>query len=211
VIKRPRFNGQNKTWVEEDIIKLKEVGPYLFPEEMSLMFPNRRVSAVRNMCKELNIPRTQRKIFYPRVYDNVADGNYVSGLVDGEGFFTVTISERHRTARFRFGMNLRTDDKAILIWLQSYFDAGEIYDTKRFNPLSCFNCNGLYYALSRIIPHFNNYPLRAKKKMDFELWAKMVQLQSKYYRISMADADWRLMLSLHSTLMLCRKFKKEEK
>src|SRR5262245_2631817 len=84
----------NLPWSEEEIERLKEVYPTAFLQEMQDLFPSRRVSAVTQMANRLRVRRGARHVWFPRVYDDVADGNYVSGLVDGEGSFKVSIVNR---------------------------------------------------------------------------------------------------------------------
>lgn len=172
-------------WTEEELQRLQDVYPAALPEEISQLFPGRTESAVKQRANKMYLCHSERKVFFPKSYDNVADGNYVSGLVDGEGSFMVSIVQRRGRWNFnpKFGVCLRVDDSEILHWLQIYFGCGR-YTTalNRKSPLGIFVIANLYDILSKVIPHFDTFPLRAKKKRDYAIWKQMVLLQARYFR-----------------------------
>jgi len=59
-------------------------------------------------------------------------GNYVSGFIDGEGCFTIVISQ-HKTkklgvdARLHFQIEVRSDDLPIIQDIQETINCGRIY------------------------------------------------------------------------------------
>ncbi len=80
-------------------------------------------------------------------------------------------------------MNLRIDDKPIIKWLHKYFGVGRIVPGMRAkSPYIKYEATNLYDILASIVPHFEKYKLRAKKKMDYEVWVEMVKLQAIWYR-----------------------------
>ncbi len=114
---------------------------------------------------------------------------YIRGLVDGEGSFTVFVrdphatKERRRRAKVepRFIVKLQECDRPILEELVEFFRCGRIYLQKdhRANHATCFR----YEVHARddlrrvIIPFFREYPPQApSKKRDFDLFVAILEL-----------------------------------
>ena len=109
--------------------------------------------------------------------------SYISGYVDGEGCFCISIRPRkgNKTrwevvASFSVAQN---EDRAEVIRLiKDYFECGFIrrnisdktlkYETRNLNTL-----------LTKIIPHFEKYPLQSGKQKDFEIFKKVCQKMNK--------------------------------
>ena len=113
--------------------------------------------------------------------------DYIVGLVDGEGSFTVYIKnpkqykkvERRAKAEPRFYIKLIEKDKKVLYGLKKFFGCGNVYFQKdtRTNHQNCYR----YEVASRkdlekiIIPFFQRYPLRFySKQKDFHLFCKLM-------------------------------------
>lgn len=112
---------------------------------------------------------------------------YIIGLVDGEGSFTVYIrnpdevknTNRRVKVEPKFNLKLIEKDKKILYELQKFFRCGQVYFQKdsRPNHQNCyryevFNRNDLRTI---IIPFFKKHRLRlVSKRHDFELFSKLV-------------------------------------
>ena len=113
--------------------------------------------------------------------------NYVIGLVDGEGSFTVYICnpdsekavKRRARAEPKFYLKLIEKDKAILYELKNFFDCGNVYFQKdsRRNHQNCYR----YEVVSRkeleinIIPFFRKHRLRLPtKRKDFRLFCRIM-------------------------------------
>ncbi|MBI4253050.1 LAGLIDADG family homing endonuclease [Candidatus Uhrbacteria bacterium] len=99
---------------------------------------------------------------------------YVSGFVDGEGSFLVSFSIRKKfllgvETRPSFTISQHQRSKVVLDDLKDFFGCGTI----RFNihdgtyKYEVRNINDL---CEKIIPHFEQYPLRSSKYHDFETW-----------------------------------------
>lgn len=120
---------------------------------------------------------------FPNDINRDTFGWYISGFTDGEGCFSLFLSDRVRSGRKKqarptpsasFALNLRKDDDGILKLIQSYFQCGSlIYGgtttqcTLRFRKLS---------DLAVIVEHFDKFNLFAKKKEDFKIWKQAVGL-----------------------------------
>lgn len=117
------------------------------------------------------------------------DSNYVVGLVDGEGSFTVYVknpdskAETKRRVRVepRFFLKLIEKDKNILNELKRFFGCGAVYfqkDTRR-NHQNCyrFEVSNRTDLENKIIPFFKRNTLRlCSKKRDFEIFCRIFQM-----------------------------------
>lgn len=116
------------------------------------------------------------------------NSNYIIGLVDGEGSFTVYIRnpdskkrvKRRVKAEPRFYLKLVEKDKSILYELKRFFHCGNVYfqKDKRKNHQNCYR----YEVANRndleniIVPFFKKYRLKlTSKKNDFEIFCKIMK------------------------------------
>ena len=107
---------------------------------------------------------------------------YITGLIDGEGSFNVTISKASNRSigyiiTLSFEIALLSKDIKLLESLRDYFKIGSIYDhvgnMKRYKVSSVKNLTSI------ILPHFDKYPLTTKKRSDFEVFKRIVVLLNK--------------------------------
>ena len=118
--------------------------------------------------------------------------DYVVGLVDGEGSFTVYIknpnsqkkTERRTKAEPRFYLKLIERDKNILYGLKKFFSCGNVYFQKdsRPNHQNCYR----YEVTNRddlekyIIPFFLKYePKFNSKRKDFQIFCELMKMIRK--------------------------------
>lgn len=116
------------------------------------------------------------------------DPNYIVGLVDGEGSFTVYVKnpqEKKKVKRRvlvepRFYVKLQEEDKQVLKELKRYFNCGNVYFQKdgRKNHKNCYR----YEVANRedlkriIIPFFKRYsPRVSSKRRDFRLFCEIMR------------------------------------
>jgi hypothetical protein len=107
---------------------------------------------------------------------------YISGYVDGEGCFTVSISPRAKLlvgweVRPSLSVSQNGDRAEVLRMLEAYFGCGSIrpdrsdktvkWETRRLNDL-----------VERVIPHFERYPLLSGKRLDFERFGAVCRLMA---------------------------------
>ena len=114
--------------------------------------------------------------------------DYIIGLVDGEGSFTVYVRNpdlkknvaRRVKAEPRFYLKLREKDKDILYELKRFFGCGNVYfqRDRRKNHQNCYR----YEVANRndleriIIPFFRKYPLKlVSKNKDFGIFCKIME------------------------------------
>jgi len=114
-------------------------------------------------------------------------GDFIAGLVEGEGCFAFTLRrDRHLDRKkykeyfyykAQFAITLRKDDLNLLKQVQEKTGFGHIYMINNMVRYDEQNTDILY---KKVIPFFRKYPLYGKKKDDFELWSEAVKLLYKY-------------------------------
>lgn len=113
-----------------------------------------------------------------------AFGNWLSGFVDGEGCFRLVVEKRGVTPAAGFRIKLRADDAEILDEIRTWWGCGTLfrcdprYDELRSNakPGAVFSVHKTADLMRVVVPHFEIYPLRAKKSRDFSIWRQGVEL-----------------------------------
>jgi hypothetical protein len=117
--------------------------------------------------------------------------DYIVGLVDGEGSFTVYVRDpsRIKTAARRvvepkFYVKLIEKDKDILFALKEFFGCGSVYFQKdtRPNHQNCYRFEVYRWddLTNVIIPFFGKHHLRFEsKRNDFQIFTLMMNLLNK--------------------------------
>ena len=101
--------------------------------------------------------------------------SYISGYVDGEGCFTVSISPRPTIlvgweVRPSLSVSQNADRSEVLLEIQRYFGCGTLRPDRSDRTLK-WETRSLPLLVARVIPHFTRYPLLSGKRKDFELFA----------------------------------------
>ena len=106
------------------------------------------------------------------------DSRWVSGFVDGEGCFHVSINKIPKMSigwqvlpEFRIVQHER--DESVLKELQQFFGAGKVvtnHGARKELRIRKLN------DLRNVVLFFKQYPLRTKKKKNFEIFAKILEL-----------------------------------
>ncbi len=107
---------------------------------------------------------------------------YISGYVDGEGCFTVSISPRAKLlagweVRPSFSVSQNGDRAEVLRALQAYFGCGSIRPDRSDRTLK-WETRKLDDLVERVIPHFEKFPLLSGKQLDFERFAAVCRLMA---------------------------------
>lgn len=126
---------------------------------------------------------------FPADIDRDAFGHWISGFSDGESTFQLRAQrdpgtgKAHPIALFRIA--LRADDSDVLALIQSYWGCGTLIrfqykpsDTLNANPHATFSVLKVGDLFGVVIPHFERYPLMAKKRNDFMIWRQGVELMA---------------------------------
>ena len=113
--------------------------------------------------------------------------HYICGFVDGEGCFCVSIGRKRfriPEVRLKFEIELREDDEPILQEIKETLGCGSIYHLKyeryeKWRPHVKFMVGSAGEIREKIIPFFLKYPLKAKKKNQFELFCRVSEMISR--------------------------------
>ena len=92
---------------------------------------------------------------------------YVTGLVDGEGCFCISLAIRAKLrlgleVRPSFSLSLNEKDLRLLEDLQTFFACGWIRESKSDRTFK-YEARSIGDLTSKILPHFERYPLRGDK------------------------------------------------
>ena len=102
------------------------------------------------------------------------DPAYVTGLIDAAGSFTFSRTSKQLSVYFA----VKLADRDLLEDLQAFFGVGRIYTTGR----SAYYRVNRREELPRIVAHFDQHPLRSKKRETYELWKQMVEAKAEFRR-----------------------------
>lgn len=105
-------------------------------------------------------------------------GYWLSGFVDGEGCFSIHHQKRTDSCMAALTIALRDDDAAILYEIRDALGLGLIYHNKPrqvgpSKPQVRWDVHRKADVL-QLVALFDRYPLRAKKKRDYEIWRRAV-------------------------------------
>jgi hypothetical protein len=107
---------------------------------------------------------------------------YISGYVDGEGCFTVSIAPRATLVvgwevRPSLSVSQNGDRAEVLRLVESYFGCGSIRPDRSDRTLK-WETRRLGDLVERVIPHFDRFPLLSGKRRDYERFAAICRLMS---------------------------------
>jgi len=126
---------------------------------------------------------------------------WVTGFTDAEGSFIISVYKRSDSNNWQikpsFELGLHSKDISILQELKIYFGVG-IINTRIGKNVTSFTVTKISDLVNVIIPHFSNFPLQTQKRVDFELWAKIVE--SKKNKEHLTHEGLLKILSLKSAL-----------
>lgn len=117
--------------------------------------------------------------------ERLKTGYWISGFVDGEGCFTVSII-KNKTTKFgrqifpEFVVTQSSKSLSVLKEIQEFFECGSIVLNKRYDNhrehLYKFCVRSVAELDKKIIPFFLEFKLRTAKKNDFLLFQKLLKL-----------------------------------
>lgn len=148
--------------------------PLLWERLQSLSHPLRMVEDVPNPWLGQNAGSLQQAVDVP---------SYLSGYVDGEGCFMVSIAPRNTLkvgweVRPSVSVSQNGDRPEVLLLLQEYFRAGTLRPDRSDKTLK-WEVRSLSVLITKVIPHFERYPLLSGKQKDFELFAEICRRMMK--------------------------------
>jgi hypothetical protein len=115
--------------------------------------------------------------------------SYISGYVDGEGCFSVSIAPRPRLVvgwevRPSLAVGQNGDRAEVLHAMQRYFGCGSVRPNRRDKTLK-WEVRSLPLLWERVIPHFRTYPLLSGKRLDFDLFERVCASMIEEHHLSM--------------------------
>lgn len=106
----------------------------------------------------------------------------VTGLTDGEGSFTYSITKTGLT-RFKisleFKVTQKTHSEGILYELKDYFGCGNVVIDNRTTDTKKYHVTSLQSILTNVIPHFDLYPCITSKELNYRDWKKIANMMNK--------------------------------
>ena len=104
---------------------------------------------------------------------------YLVGFVDGEGSFNISFKIRKdytNGIQIYPSFNISQKEESILIWIKNQFSCGTIRN--RGDGVCYYEVHNLKDLREVIIPFFNKYELKTKKKKAFEIFSQVIQILS---------------------------------
>ena len=105
---------------------------------------------------------------------------FITGLVEGEGCFSVSFSQRKRLklgieTRPSFSLSLNRRDLRLLEQVQAYFGCGGIRYSRSDRTYK-YEVRSVPELARKVLPHFERHPLQGSKAEDFRLFAEIVRM-----------------------------------
>jgi hypothetical protein len=116
-----------------------------------------------------------------KTYNNALDPFFITGITDAEGTFVCIVRKNagHRLgwrAEVVFQIGLHKKDLDLLKSIKTYFaDVGIISEDNK-EEMCAFRVSSPKQILEHILPHFDKYPLISKKRADYVLFKRIVEL-----------------------------------
>lgn len=107
---------------------------------------------------------------------------FISGFSDAEGCFLVIVRKSPKSKlgwqiEVNFTINLHVRDLDLLNLIQIYFGVGRI--GKERNGCRDFTIGSLDQIITKVIPHFDKYPLKTNKYSDYLLFKEVVMMMQR--------------------------------
>jgi len=107
---------------------------------------------------------------------------FISGFSDAEGCFLVLVRKSSKNLlgwqlEVNFAINLHARDLDLLKLIQAYFGTGRI--SKPRNGCCDFTIGSLDQIITKVIPHFDKYPLKTNKYSDYLLFKQVVMIMQR--------------------------------
>ena len=140
---------------------------------------------------------------------------FITGLVDAEGSFIVhVVKDDSRNLGYfvlaSFELALNVKDRLLLNLLQETMgNAGNIY----YNPQDDtykYRVSNIEGLIKFVIPHFQKYPLLTQKRVDFELFVKIIQIINVKEHLTLKGLQEIINLKAALNLGLSKKFLETE-
>jgi len=150
-----------------------------------IAFSNGRVFCQFCSSEKARITNALRLREYPRLPQIDPDfGHWFAGLVDGEGCFTLRLATlgNKQYVQPGFHLGLRDDDEPILLEICSRLEINKPLKRERAykgsHPQAEISISS-WKLCRKLVDLFDSFPLRAKKKYDYDIWREAVLLRTE--------------------------------
>jgi hypothetical protein len=120
---------------------------------------------------------------FPPEIDRDHFARWLCGFTDGEGSFVLRLHRCQPPYRpspgAGFQITLRSDDSKVLEHVQAFWRCGAIYPVPARGTMNSqvkFVINATRSLWRVVVPHFDRFPLLAKKRQDYAIWRQGVDL-----------------------------------
>jgi hypothetical protein len=151
-----------------------------------------RVRSTKSADRRRN-PRCKKPFGKEQIQRQKLNPHYVSGFIDGEGSFSISIGRNKTTRRGyevrpEFEIELRADDQEILERILITIGVGRIYDLsyERYGwyPHSKYKITSIVDMDKYLFPFLDKYPLQAKKAKSYKLFKQIIKMMLKKEHLS---------------------------
>src|SRR3990167_2153130 len=122
-----------------------------------------------------------------RTKPGILSADYIVGLTDGEGSFTVFIESPNKKyhlvnsrVQCRYYIKMREDELPLLEKVQKFWGCGKIYFQREYrkNQRNNYRFEIFNYELlhSVVVPFFKKHPLESKRIKDFGIFCEILKL-----------------------------------
>lgn len=118
---------------------------------------------------------------------------YITGFIDGEGCFSISFNRRVKLktgieVRPSFSVAQNKRSLQVLKDIHAYFGCGAIRFSKR-DQMYKYEVRSISDLRTRIIPHFQKYPLRTSKANDFEIFTKVCDMIYRSHHLNIINLE----------------------
>ena len=106
---------------------------------------------------------------------------FITGFTDGEGNFSISVTKNNKSSigfkvALFFSIGIHVKDKSLLQKIKNLLSVGTIYKLgEQYIQLKVFSVKDL----NIIINHFDKFPLKTKKRLQYELWKLVFNIIKK--------------------------------
>ena len=107
--------------------------------------------------------------------------HWVTGFIDGEGSFIIALlsstGPTKKKVSLRLSVTQKSHSQGVLYELKEFFGCGQVISSSK--DCMRYVVQSKKDIITKIIPHFTNYPLQTSKELNFESFKKAATIVSK--------------------------------
>jgi hypothetical protein len=142
---------------------------------------------------------------------------YVTGLTDAEWNFSINVQNSSgkgggKKCVFAFKVSQHEQSSDVLYALRDYFGCGTVVVESKEDGMMKYHVQKQSDLLERIIPHFTKFPLVTSKRLNFEDFARALNIYANRQSLSLgADASLESVLAIKASMNKARPFEEKSK